>query len=187
MIPRTIIHLLSGGIDSVTMLYDLVGAGDHVHCLLVDYKQAHVQELTFAKFHCHRLNVLFTTLEVPALGGLNGDDWVVPNRNAILLSLAVGIAVRAKADNVTIGCNKDDAVMFPDCRKEFIDSMNASVRAAGYDVEICAPYIAKAKWEILGLAQEIGVGLYETWTCYRGGEKPCGRCPACEKLQAAIR
>lgn len=186
MIPKTIIHLLSGGLDSVTLLWQLKSEGHNIHCLMFDYGQRHVQELLFAKAHCHRHGLLFTTISLPSLGGLNETSWVVPNRNAIFLSLAVNKAIEAKADTVTIGCNADDAEMFPDCRREFIDAQNAAVKAAGYDIEICAPYLDKSKWWIGGLAQEIGVPLHEIWSCYKGGAKPCGECPACMKLKAAF-
>jgi 7-cyano-7-deazaguanine synthase len=186
MIPKTIIHLLSGGLDSVTMLYDLKAQGHFVHCLLFDYKQKHVRELTFAKAHCHRLGVLFTTMELPALNGLTDENWVVPNRNAIMLSLAVNVAVQAGADTITYGCNKDDAdYPFPDCTLPFIQAMNKAVESAGYKIEICAPYLNKSKAWIGGFAQEIGVPIHEIWSCYRGGPIPCGTCPACIKLQSA--
>lgn len=187
MIPKTIIHLLSGGLDSVTMLYDFVGQKQIVHCLLFDYQQAHGRELIMARRHCERLNVPYSRITLPALGGLTDESWIVPNRNAILLSVAVNYAIEAKADVVTIGCNADDAEAFPDCRKPFLDAMNQAVRAAGYNVEICAPYLDKKKWQIGGLAQEMHVPLAEIWTCYRGGEKPCGKCPACKKLIAALK
>ena len=186
MIKKTIIHLLSGGLDSVTLLYDLRQQGHSVHCLLCDYKQQHVQELTFAITHCHRLGVLFTTVELPSLRGLTDESWVVPHRNAVLLSLSVNLAVHAKADTVTIGCNADDADMFPDCRPAFIAAMNAATQSAGYDIEICAPYIDWPKWRIGGLAREMGIKMHELWSCYRGGAEPCGKCPACIKLQSAI-
>lgn len=187
MNPKTIVHLLSGGLDSVTLLYDLHNQGHLVHCLLVDYKQRHVQELEFAKLQCRRLGVRFTRIELPRLGGMNDTDWVVPNRNAILISMAVNTALQMKAETVTIGCNADDAEMFPDCRPEFLSAINAVVRAAGYDVEVCAPYVEWPKWKIGGHARNIGVPVNEVWTCYRGGEKPCGSCPACEKLKIAMQ
>lgn len=186
MIPKTIIHLLSGGLDSVTMLYDLKQQGHKVHCLLFDYKQQHVQELTFAKTHCNRLGVLFTTMELPALGGLTDESWIVHNRNCIFLSLAVNLALQAKADTVTIGCNKDDESAFPDCRTAFLQTFNTMLTTAEVHVEVCAPYIDKLKWEIGALAQELGVPSHEIWTCYRGGQKPCGECPACKKLEIAL-
>lgn len=170
----------------MTMLYDLKQQGHAIHCLLIDYRQRHVQELVWAKAHANRCGVLYTTIELPDLGGLKKPDWIVPNRNAIFLSLAVNLAIKATADTVTIGCNFDDAADFPDCRMVFIDAMNASVKASGYDVEICAPYITWRKWKIAGLARELGVPSNEVWTCYRGGKEPCGVCPACVKLKAAL-
>lgn len=178
--------LLSGGLDSTTLLYDLHGQGHSMHAVLFDYKQQHVQELLFAKAHCHRLGILFTVKELPALHGLTDENWVVPNRNMVMLSVAVNVAVQAGAQTIVIGCNKGDAAGFPDCRKEFIKAMNAAVLAAGYNIEICAPYLSMMKWEIAGIARDCGVPMCEIWTCYRGGAKPCGNCPACEKLAAAL-
>lgn len=186
MIPKHIIHLLSGGLDSVTLLYDLKAQGCNVHCLLFDYKQPHVQELSYARSHCRRQNVLYTVIELPELGGLTDENWIVPNRNAILLSIAVNVAVQAKAEAVTIGCNKEDEAAFPDCRMAFIQTFNNMLTTAEVPVEVCAPYITRSKAWIGGLAQEMGINGDEIWTCYRGGDKPCGECPACKKLQLAF-
>lgn len=170
------------------MLYDLVNQGHKVHCLLFDYKQRHAQELGCAKYHARATNCLFTVLDLPQLGGLTEQSWIVPNRNAIFLSVAVNVASQAKADTVTIGCNLDDAEYFPDCRKSFLDSMNAAVKAAGYDVDICAPYLEKRKWEIGAIAREMGIKVCEVWTCYKPTEfGPCGNCPACDKLKGAFK
>lgn len=187
MNSKTIVHLLSGGLDSTTLLYDLKQQGHSVHCLMFDYRQRHKQELLWAKHHAARCGVLYTTLDLPELGGLTEQSWIVPNRNAVFLSVAVNVACRIGADTVTIGCNADDAECFPDCRKELIEAMNVAVRAAGYDVEICAPYLDWPKWRIGGLAREMGVQPHEIWTCYMGGASPCGECPACKKLQLATK
>jgi len=190
MMPKTIIHLLSGGMHSVTLLYDLHAAGDKVHALLFDYGQRHVQELEWARFHCKKLDVLFTMMTLPQLKGSELTDGkggvVIPNRNAVLLSLAVNLAVEAKADTVTYACNADDERDFPDCRQQFVNAMNRAVEAAGYSVEICAPYIDKPKWWIAERGRSLGVPLEQTWSCYRGGEKPCAECPACVKREAAM-
>lgn len=185
MTPKAIIHLLSGGLDSVTLLYHLKADGHSIHCLLFDYRQRHKQELLWARHHAQKCGVLFTTVDLPDLGGLTEPSWIVPNRNATFLSVAVNLACQAGADTVTIGCNADDAEAFPDCRKEFLDAMNAAVRAAGYQVEICAPFLDWPKRRIVQRARALGIGLTEVWACYRGGERPCGHCPACRKLAAA--
>ena len=185
MTPKTIIHLLSGGLDSVTMLYDLKQQGHSVHCLLVDYGQQHKQELTFARIHCHRLAVMHTTMQLPPLGGMTDESWIVPNRNCILLSLAVNLAIKAKADTVTIGCNKDDVSAFPDCSPAFLQLFNAMLATSKIDIEVCAPYAERNKAWIGGMAREMAIPSHEIWSCYRGGSKPCGNCPACEKLKLA--
>ena len=188
MIPKTIIHLLSGGLDSTTMLYDLQAQGHKLHCLLFDYKQRHAQELLWAKEHASRLGVLYTTMELPQLGGLTEQSWIVPNRNAIFLSVAVNVACQAGADTVTIGGNSEDAGYFPDCREPFIKAMNEAVKAAGYDVEICAPYLQRSKSWIARLASDLKVKANTIWTCYQPTPQgACGKCPACEKLAAAIQ
>lgn len=189
MIPKTIIHLLSGGLDSTVMLHDLRQQGHNVHCLLFDYKQRHAQELNFAKLHCRKMGVLYTVYDIPQLRGSELTDGsggvVVKNRNAIFISLAVHLAAHAGADTVTYACTAEDQEGFPDCRQGFIDAQNASNKAAEINVEVCAPYITKRKSWIFKLGLNMGVDMAQTWSCYRGGAKPCGECPACKKLEAA--
>jgi len=187
---KTIIHLLSGGIDSTVLLYDLVRQGHNVHCLLFNYGQKHAQELTFAKHHCREVDVLWTTIDLPNLRGSKLTDgsgsFVVPNRNGIMLSVAVNLAVAAGADTVTYACNADDKEMFPDCRPAFVEAMNQAIKDAGCDVEVCAPYIGKTKREIVEIGKGFGVNLNQTWSCYRGGANPCWTCPACVTRATAM-
>ncbi len=189
-LPKTIVHLLSGGIDSVVMLYDLREQRHEVHCVLFNYKQRHVQELQWARHHCNRLKVLYTTLEIPELAGSmltdGRGDVVVPNRNAIFLSMAVNVAVVAKAEAITFAANKDDHEIFPDCRLEFVDAMNSAIKWAGFKIEIFAPYIDEPKWRIVAKGSELGVNFDETWSCYEGGLKPCGKCLACATRRSAF-
>jgi 7-cyano-7-deazaguanine synthase len=184
MIPKFIVLLLSGGLDSVTLLYYLHRTCK-VFCVLFDYKQKHVQELTFAKGHCRRLGVLYRTIELPKLGGLTPRDWVVPFRNPIMLSVAANVAIQARADEIAIGCNMDDRDQFPDCRWEVMDAMNHALTISGYKVQIVAPFLEKSKREIVEIARNLNVPMHEIWTCYRGGARPCGKCLACKKLEAA--
>lgn len=187
---KTIIHLLSGGLDSTVLLYDLLKQGHKVHCALFQYGQKHSQELAFAKGHCRRLGVLFTTLDIPGLRGSQLTDgsgsFVVPNRNAILLSVAANLAQSASAEAVTYACNRDDAESFPDCRPEFVSRLNDTLRTGGCSVEICAPYVDKTKRDIVSIGRNLSVPMYDTWSCYLGGEKPCGLCPACVKREEAL-
>lgn len=190
MTKTPIIHLLSGGMDSVVMLYDLQAQGCLIHCVLFDYKQRHVQELEWARFHCHKFNLMFTTIEIPQIAGSTLTDGkggvVVPGRNSIFLSLAVPVAVAAKAEAITYACNKDDEEVFPDCRRAFVQAFNHLLMMQHIEIEVCAPYMDKAKWQIADLGRQLGVAFEETWSCYRGGEAPCGECEACKKRDAAL-
>lgn len=185
------LHLFSGGMDSTVLLYDLLELGHSVHCVLFDYQQRHVKELTFAKQHCQIKKVPYTVITLPQLKGSELTDGsggvVVPNRNAILLNVAVNLAVGLQADLVTFGANADDESVFPDCRKLFVDTLNASVKAAGYNIKILAPYLDWPKWKIGAKAQDMKIPISETWSCYRGGEKPCGECLACITREAALK
>lgn len=187
MNQKKCILLLSGGLDSITLLYQLIAENCMVHALLFDYGQQHVQELLFAKAHCRRNNVLFTIITLPKLGGLTGEtSWIVPNRNAIFIMLAANKAIEAGAESVIIGCNADDEAGFPDCRQSFIQQCNIILQIAKIDVEVCAPFLDWKKWKIARLAQDYGIPSNEIWTCYKGGSYPCGKCPACLKLETAL-
>lgn len=187
---RSVILCLSGGLDSVTMLYWLHNEGVKVHALLFDYGQRHVQELIFAKGHCGRLGVMFSTMDIPALKGScltnGGNSVVVPNRNAVFLSLAVNKAIELKSPSVLFAANKDDAEFFPDCRPAFVAAFNKTLTAAELPVTVEAPFIRRSKAWVAALSRDVGVPSGEYWTCYQGGIKPCGKCLACQKLKEAF-
>lgn len=173
------------------MLYDLHGQEHAMHALLIDYGQAHGgRELAFAVHHCKRLDIGYTKIGIPQLRGSTLTDGtggiVVPNRNAIFISLAVNLAHAANADTVTFAANATDEAGFPDCRKAFLDAYNAMLETQGIKVEVCAPYLDKTKAWICALGQEIGVRLTDTWSCYRSGPEPCGVCDACKKRAEAM-
>lgn len=190
MKSNLVVHLLSGGLDSVVMLYDLVEQGKSAHCLLFNYQQRHVKELEYALTHCARLKVAKTVHCLPQLLGSELTDGsgsvIVPARNPIMLSLAANLAVSIGSKLVTIAANKDDEEAFPDCREAFIESFNLMLAKSNIDVQVAAPYIEKSKAWIAERAQELDVNLSETWSCYRGGDVPCGECAACLKRNAAI-
>lgn len=174
----------------MTLLYDLLDTLEEVQCVLFDYHQQHSQELQFAKLHCHRMGVHFTTLSLPHLRGseLTGEagTWVVPNRNMVMLTVACNLAEAGGFDTVTFGANAGDAKEFPDCRKRFIDAFNEALFQAELKVRVQAPYLTWNKAKIARHASDMGIKLHEIWTCYHGGVKPCGECPACLKLNAAV-
>ena len=177
------ILLLSGGLDSTTLLYDINSNGGDVFCLMFSYHQRHRQELLFAREHCSRLKVQSRVLDLPDLGGLNEQSWIVPNRNMIFLSIAANVAHDINADSILIGCNSDDESMFPDCRRDFLNFAEQTIKHAGYSVKVIAPFLNLTKREIAEKAKQFGINSSNIWTCYRGGSKQCGTCPACIKLK----
>lgn len=111
---------------------------------------------------------------------------VVPNRNMIMLSLAIGYAVSVKAGKVAYGAHGGDHAIYPDCRPDFVAKMNAVSAVANYEpVVISAPYLHWTKTEILREGLSMGLDYSQTWTCYNGRERACGRCGSCvERLEA---
>ena len=116
----------------------------------------------------------------------NMKSTIVPNRNMILLSLAVGYAVSVKADQVYYGAHSGDHAIYPDCRPEFVMKMNDVCQIANYEsVEIFSPYLNVNKTAILTDGISMNLDYSNTWTCYNGREKACGKCGACqERLEA---
>lgn len=200
--------ILSGGMDSTTLLYDILSQGYQAHALSVNYNQRHSKELEFAQKTCKKLNVPHKVIDLSVLGkellsgsALTSKDLkvpeggykeenmkltVVPNRNMILLSLAIGYAVTLGAKKVFYGAHAGDHTIYPDCRREFVDAMKGVASLANWEpVGLEAPYLNLDKGDIAIKGKGLGVDYSLTWTCYNGGEKACGKCGACrERLEA---
>lgn len=192
---RTIMLLLSGGFDSVTLLHDLASQDNvFIHSLIFDYGQKNGREIGFARMQCDSLQLPFTVIELHRIKGLfqhsiitdGTGSVIVPNRNAVLLNIAASIAAGAGVESVLIGCNQDDAENFPDCRPAFINAVQHTLQCAGVPVEICAPYLFNTKRQIAALARKLGVDISKTYSCYEGGFEPCGKCLACRKREEAL-
>ena len=201
-----IIVVYSGGLDSFTLLNEAIRSGKDVSSLSFDYGQKHNKELHFVEKFCAQESIdskivdvssikeLFQgsslTDEIDIPKGHYEDDsmksTVVPNRNMILISLALGYAVTKEAEEVWFGAHAGDHAIYPDCRPEFVEKMDTVARIANYSpIAVKAPYIAMSKTEILaiGLNMQLDYGL--TWTCYEGKELACGSCGAChERLES---
>lgn len=209
--PKKVIVILSGGLDSTTLLYDLHSRKDEfeiVSVLSFDYGQRHKKELVYASDTCiklgldhHEVNLehlnfflggssLTDNIDVPE-GHYEEENMkltVVPNRNMIMLSIAVGYAVSKGAELVAYGAHAGDHMIYPDCRPEFIQKMNEVCKIANFQsVEILAPYINVTKIEILQRGVMVGVPYKETWTCYKGLEKACGKCGSCQERLTAFK
>jgi 7-cyano-7-deazaguanine synthase len=197
--------VLSGGLDS-TVCTALAAAESGVPplALTFDYGQRHRTELDRAAgvaghYRAEHLVVHLDTsawggsaltdrsIEVPAAGTTEGiPATYVPARNSIFLAVALGVAEARGLDAVWIGVNAIDYSGYPDCRPEFIEAFRgvaATGQKRGVDgdpIAIRTPLIECTKEQIVRLGIEHDAPLRLTWSCYRGGDRPCGRCDACE-------
>ena len=201
-----VVVIFSGGMDSFTVLNRAIKDGKEVFALSFDYGQRHVKELICAADICSELSVNHKIINISAINQLltgssltdnidipeghyeaeNMKSTVVPNRNMILLSLAVGYAVSIGASQVYYGAHSGDHAIYPDCRPEFVNKMNDVCQIANYEaVEIFSPYLNNNKTDILTDGLKMGLDYGKTWTCYNGRALACGKCGACqERLEA---
>lgn len=179
---------LSGGIDSTTLLYDILYQGYKPEAITFNYGQKHSKEVKYAENICKANNIPHTIVNMKTIENiLETDSIVVPNRNMILLSLAIAYAIKNNIDKVFYGANADDYEQFPDCRPEFVEAMNDLAKYCDEKpVQIFAPYINLTKEDILRKGIELGIDYKQTWTCYKGEEKPCGECDSCIKRLKAF-
>ena len=201
--------VLSGGMDSTTLLHHLLAGGDEVLAISFDYGQRHVKELEYATRTCSRLGVSHKVTDIRALGALlhgsalttpgievpegHYEDesmklTVVPNRNMILLAIAAGYALAEGCGRVAIAVHRGDHAVYPDCRPEFVARLAEALRLANYEpVSIHAPFIEWSKGDIAELGLRLGIDYdRDTWSCYRGGEAACGKCGTCVERAEAL-
>ncbi|WP_411360466.1 7-cyano-7-deazaguanine synthase QueC [Pseudidiomarina salilacus] len=202
-----VVVIYSGGMDSFTVLHRAIKDGHEVYALSFNYGQRHVKELDVARQVTDQLGVPHKIVDITAINELIANSsltsdaaaipeghyeeasmqsTVVPNRNMILLSLAIGYAVSIGAEAVYYGAHSGDHAIYPDCRPEFVQKMNDVSRIANYEpIEIAVPYLHCDKGEILADGLAMGLDYSHTWTCYNGREQACGKCGACvERLEA---
>lgn len=198
--------ILSGGMDSVTLLYD---HKDEIALgISFDYGSNHnAREIPFAKMHCERLGIKHITINLDFMHqyfksslldgaeaipeGHYADDnmksTVVPFRNGIMLSIAIGIAESNNLDQVFIANHGGDHTIYPDCRPEFINAIDAAATAGTYNnVKVVAPYTKITKSDIARIGKKLGIDYTETWSCYKGGEVHCGKCGTCVERKEAL-
>jgi len=200
--------ILSGGVDSTTMLYEMLSKGCHVHALTFNYSQRHKKEIDCARKITSLLKVPHKVVDLTCISGLLGDSallggkdvpkchyteeaarqTIVPNRNMIMLSIATGYAEAHEIPEVFYAAHKNDSAIYPDCRTEFVDAMRPAIRlaTAWHPVELRAPFINMTKAEIVKLGIKLNVPYELTWSCYRGEEKPCKECPTCIEREEAF-
>lgn len=198
--------IVSGGMDSITLLYD---HKDEIALgISFDYGSNHnAREIPFAKMHCERLGIKHITINLDFMHqyfksslldgaeaipeGHYADDnmksTVVPFRNGIMLAIAIGIAESNNLDQVFIANHGGDHTIYPDCRPEFINAIDAAATAGTYNnVKVIAPYTKITKSDIARIGKRLGIDYAETWSCYKGGEVHCGKCGTCVERKKAL-
>lgn len=199
--------IVSGGMDSITLLHDYKGR--IALGISFDYGSNHnAKEIPFAELHCKRLGIKHITIPLEFMHKyfksslLEGADaipeghyedenmksTVVPFRNGIMLAIAAGIAESNGLDHVMIANHGGDHAIYPDCRPEFISAMSSATSAGSYNgVTVIAPYTSITKGDIARRGKELGIDYTETWSCYKGGDKHCGKCGTCVERKEALR
>ena len=200
------ILILSGGMDSVTLLYDYQ---DRIQLAIsFDYGSKHnSREIPFAKLHCQRLGIEHLVIpldfmqrffqssllkggeEIPE--GHYADEnmkcTVMSFRNGIMLAIAAGMAESRGLKNVMMANHGGDHAIYPDCRPEFVDAMDRAITAGTYEgVKLLAPYTSLTKTQIALIGKKIGINYAETWSCYKGGVHHCGKCGTCVERREAL-
>lgn len=201
-----VVAVVSGGMDSVTMLYGLKTLAEEVVAISFNYGQRHSKELEAAKATCDALGIQHDIVDIRSITGFisnsaltsdievpeghyedaNMSKTVVPSRNSIMALIANGYAMNIAFDAIALGVHAGDHAIYPDCRPEFIEALRDLFRVNNYTTcEVLAPFLADNKISILKTGIEMGVDYSKTWTCYNGREKACGKCGSCqERLEA---
>lgn len=202
------ILLLSGGMDSTTLLYHLRATlpDTPVHTVSIDYGQRHRIELDCAAdlalragTTSHRVLPLDLTLiggspltdpalSVPAATDYAQKATVVPFRNMLFVTLAASVAETLGSQDIYLSPVRDDFEAYRDCRREFYDSLELSLRLGATDdtvFRIHTPFVERTKVEVVRRGLELGVPYEATHTCYEGTQPACAECDACsERLDA---
>ena len=208
MSHQKIVVLLSGGIDSITALYSANKTHEVLSAISFDYGSKHNhREIPYAKWHCHKLNIKHEEISLDFMGHLFRSDLlktgkaipdghyesptmrqtVVPFRNGIMLSVACGYAESIGANAVVIAAHAGDHAIYPDCREQFMVSMAKAMKEGTYaGIKLLRPFISMKKSEIVAQGIQLGIDYSKTWSCYRGGDKHCGRCGTCVERREAF-
>jgi 7-cyano-7-deazaguanine synthase len=200
--------LLSGGLDSAVLAYELVQQGIPLTAFSMRYGQKHAKEIEAASRIAESLEmehqiVDLSAIGIPLFGGSSLTDGgkvprghheaaiqkstVIPNRNMVMIALATSLAIQKRCTRVYFASHLGDREIYNDCRREFLDAMGkAMVLADDHRVQLHFPYCKMSKSEIARRGAFLKVPFSETWTCYEGGDEPCGKCGACRERNEAL-
>lgn len=206
------VAIVSGGMDSVTLAYWLKDHNFSLHLLSFDYGQRHRKELDCAIWQANHLGAEHTILDISGIrpllkGSALTDDvpvphghyaedsmrqTVVPNRNAIMLSIAWGLACSSGASVLASGVHAGDHFIYPDCRPGFMGALGHALLLGteGHrndSLRLIAPFISHSKTDIAAIGAGLNVPFDHTWTCYEGGDIHCGQCGSCTERKEAFR
>lgn len=199
--------VLSGGMDSVTLLYEYQDS--LALAVSFDYGSKHnARELPYARFHCERLGIEHLTIPLSFIGQYfrsallegggaipkgsydeeNMAATVVPFRNGIMLSIAAGLAESRGLTKVYLANHFGDHAIYPDCRASFIRPMHEAIlQGTSNAVEVTAPYTDISKGDIARHGKLLSINYAETWSCYEGGDLQCGSCATCIERREAMQ
>lgn len=207
------IVLLSGGLDSATSGAIAVAEGYETIALSFRYGQKHAKELEIAQKLAPKLGIrehfiidvnlslwggsslTDTNLAIPQ-EGVNPDvipSTYVPGRNTVFIAIALSLAEAKQAEAIYLGINAVDYSGYPDCRPEYLQAfqklanLSSKVGIEGKTPQLVAPLITLSKVDIIKKALSLNVPIEETWSCYQGGESPCGVCDSCRIRNDALK
>lgn len=202
-----VVCLLSGGMDSTTLLYQLLSQRHEVFAISFNYGSKHNdKEIAMAKWHTERLGIKHEIVNLEFMNDLLKSDLlksggdipeghyedavmkrtVVPFRNGIMLSIATGWADSIEADAVAIASHAGDHFIYLDCRIEFNQAISKAMKEGTYSrIKLLSPFEEITKKDIVKIGLVLGVDYDKTWSCYKGEDQPCGKCGTCvERLEA---
>ncbi len=198
--------IYSGGMDSTTLLHEY--RQDIALAVTFDYGSKHgAREIACAVDNCRRLGVRHLVIPLSFMGQYfkssllqGGEDipegsyadenmrsTVVPFRNGIMLAVAAGLAESYGLDTVLLANHSGDHAIYPDCRPEFVAAFDEAVRTGTYEgIRVVSPYCHLSKRDIALRGKDLGVDYSRTYSCYKGGEKHCGKCGTCVERKEAL-
>jgi 7-cyano-7-deazaguanine synthase len=203
-----VVVVYSGGLDSTVLLYHLRQEGHAIRALSVDYGQRHRRELDAATEIAAALGVEHRIVDLRTVGTLLGgsaltaptiavpreeyarknmETTTVPNRNMLLLALAIAWAAQERDDAVAFAAHAGRTLTYPDCRPDFAAAMDQAAHVADWQpIAVLAPFVTWHKADIVRRGQALGVPFERTWSCYVGGVQHCGECGTCRDRRAAF-